>query len=226
MTWVLPRFCVVEGHDNKTFIPYGSYVNGPPGSSKWISDTVESLRPSHNGKSGRVHLASGDEIEYEYLVLATGSSATLPSRVCERSKVDAMKAIATQRERINQGKRIVVVGGGPAGIELAADAKAQFPDKDVTLIHSRKTLLNDGFGPKLHHAICKEMGNLGVNLVLGEKPMIPEGMSSGQIKLSGGESVHFEGLVCLISFSFLMCMIWLTLHALRSSALDRRPIRI
>ncbi|KAJ5260504.1 hypothetical protein N7478_012109 [Penicillium angulare] len=197
LTWVLPRFCVVDGHDNKAFIPYGSYMKGPPGSWQWINEAVQSVLPSHShgGQSGRVQLASGREIEYEYLVLATGSSATLPSRVCEESKHDGMKVIAAQREKITQGKHIVVIGGGPAGIELAGDAKTQFPDKEVTLVHSRKTLLNDGFGLKLHDAVCKEMENLGVNLVLGEKPVIPDGMNSGDIKLSGGETIHFDCLI-------------------------------
>lgn len=207
LTWVLPRFCVVDGHDNKAFIPYGSYIKGPPGSCQWINEAVQSVLPSQNGESGQVRLASGKEIEYGYLVLATGSSATLPSRVCEESKIEGMKAIAAQREKITQGKHIVVIGGGPAGIELAADAKTQFPDKEVTLIHSRKTLLNDGFGLKLHHAVCKEMENLGVNLVLGEKPVIPDGMDSGDIKLSGGETIHFDCLVCQAIFSLLMRMI-------------------
>src|SRR5690349_20300218 len=27
-TWTLPRFCVIQGHEDKTFIPYGPYL--PP----------------------------------------------------------------------------------------------------------------------------------------------------------------------------------------------------
>ncbi|KAJ5937009.1 hypothetical protein N7466_003459 [Penicillium verhagenii] len=203
LTWVLPRFCVVDGHDNKAFIPYGSYVKGPPGSCHWVRDIVTSVIPAENkgsdrcregSRGGNVKLASGDSIPYEYLVLATGSAAGLPSRVCETDKEAGMKALSDQRQKIAKAQDIVVVGGGPAGIELAADAKAQFPEKRVTLIHSRATLLNDGFGTKMHLAICEEMDRLGVNLVLGQKPSIPDGMT-GSIKLSGGDVIHYDCLI-------------------------------
>lgn len=143
-------------------------------------------------------LHPGDSIPHEYLVLETGSSAGLPSRVCQTDKDTAMKAIADQRKSIREAQDIVIVGGGSAGVELAADAKTRFPENQVTLIHSRKTLLNDGFGMKLHHAICDEMGSLGVNLMLGEKPVIPDG-TTGDIKLSGGNALNFD---CLVSCQF------------------------
>lgn len=219
LTWVLPRFCVVDGHDNKPFIPYGAYLKGPPGSSLWITDTVENIEPGKDGR-GRVQTAAGEWIDYEYLVLATGSSAGLPSRVCAETKSDGMKALYNQRQKITAARDIVVVGGGPAGIELAADAKAQFPRKNVTLIHSRKTLLNDGFGVKLHHAILKEMENLGVKLVLGEKPAIPDS-ETGDITLNEG-SVHFDCLVRLHLYTY-------PFHEIddfnRSNARDKGPTR-
>lgn len=219
LTWVLPRFCVVDGHDNKPFIPYGAYLKGPQGSSLWINDTVENIEPGKDGQ-GRVQTAAGEWINYEYLVLATGSSAELPSRVCAETKSDGMKALHNQRQKLTAARDIVVVGGGPAGIELAADAKAQFPRKNVTLIHSRKTLLNDGFGVKLHRAILKEMENLGVRLVLGEKPAIPDG-ETGDITLNEG-SVHFDCLVRLHPYMY-------TVHRIddfnRSDARDKDQTR-
>jgi NADH dehydrogenase FAD-containing subunit len=199
LTWVLPRFCTVDGHDDKVFIPYGPYVKSPEGSCHWVRDTVEAIIPNRDYQNGgRVQLASGDVFDYAYLVLATGASAGLPSRVSQTAKENGVKAIRDQRQKLKDAQNIVVVGGGPAGIELAADAKAQFPQKNITLIHSRKTLLHEGFGVEAHRRIYQEMESLGVNLLLGEKPAIPTDEGAGELTLSGGESVRFDCLVRLV----------------------------
>ncbi|CAI7635745.1 unnamed protein product [Penicillium pancosmium] len=194
-TWVLPRFCVVEGHDKKAFIPYGPFLCAPPGSHLWIKDTVEEILPCEDGDTGgKIRVSSGEKFDFEYLVLATGSSAALPSRVGQEEKKAGMQALRDQQEKIGGAQDIVVIGGGPAGVELAADAKGQFPEKNVTLIHSRKTLLHEGFGIKIHQALSKALQDLGVNLVLGEKPTVSTGMTVGDIQLSDG-SVHFDYLI-------------------------------
>lgn len=208
LTWVLPRFCVVEGHDHKAFIPYGadgSYIQGPPGSSHWIQGTVESILPSKDHNGGQVQLASGDVIDYEYLVLATGSSAQLPSRIDKSDKIDGMSLLAAERGKITAAQDVVVIGGGAAGIELATDVKSRFPNKQVTLIHSHKTLLNDGVGLKMHDVLVKEMDRLGVNLVLGERPTIPDA-DSGDIKLRG-ETIHYDCLVSAVRSISLTCFV-------------------
>ncbi|KAI6780787.1 uncharacterized protein J7T54_001095 [Emericellopsis cladophorae] len=61
----------------------------------------------------------------------------LPSRVNATDKAEGMKLLREFQTSIQIAKRIVVVGGGAAGVELATDAKSKYPDKHVTLVHSR-----------------------------------------------------------------------------------------
>lgn len=193
LTWVLPRFCVVEGHEHKAFIPYSPYIKGPDGACLWIHDTVTAIQPTETG--GKVQV-SGDWIDYEYLVIATGSSARLPSRVDWDSKEEGTIALQGQQQRFKRAEDIVVIGGGAAGVELTTDLKSHFPEKNVTLIHSHKKLLGEGFGEKIHDVIKTEMEVLGVDLVLGERPAIPDGVT-GDIALSD-RTIHFD---CLVSMT-------------------------
>ena len=47
--------------------------------------------------------------------------------------------------QITDSHHIVVIGGGATGTELAVEIAAEYPEKEVTLIHSGKELVNDQF---------------------------------------------------------------------------------
>lgn len=205
LTWCLPRFSVVDGHDDKAFIPCDRTVGTNIGSCRWVQDTVSSVSiGSEKSSGGKIQTATGETIDYEYLVLATGASAGLPSRVAPNDKASGVKALKDHRQKIQEAHDIVVIGGGAAGIELAADAKSFYPEKNVTLIHSRKTLFHEGFGVKIHEAVYNGLEELGVNLVLGERPQLPDA-ASGDILLSNKEMIHYDYLVSplIISYTFI-----------------------
>lgn len=189
-TWAFPRFSVVGGGGSewKAFIPYSSYLSdAPEGSYAFVRDAVVDV------SGAAVVLRSGEVVEYEYLVLATGCRAEAPSRLGAEERDEAVKVLRGLQEKIAQAGDVVVVGGGPAGVELAADAKEMYPKKNVTLIHSRARLLH-AFGSSLHDTAMGELERLGVRVVLGERPVLT-GESSGSIALSSGEKVDFDLVV-------------------------------
>jgi NADH dehydrogenase FAD-containing subunit len=195
LTWVLPRFSVVTGHEHKAFIPYGSYLEHiPEGSVQWIRDTVQRIVPGEDGKTGKVELGSGEEVEYEYLVLATGASGVLPSRVPAETKQEGIELLVAEQDKLRAATDVVVVGGGAAGIELVADAKARYPEKNVTLVHSRETLLGR-FGPQLGAKALEELERLGVVMRLGERVIASEDVGDGTVRLSSGETLPCDYLV-------------------------------
>jgi NADH dehydrogenase FAD-containing subunit len=188
-TWVFPRFSVVNGHEHKAFIPYGPYFKGAPkGSWRMIQDTVLEVGPR------TILLQSGVKLDYEFLVLATGSHASPPSRLNVNEKNEGIKALQSLHNRIRNANDMVVVGGGPAGVELATDVKSVNPHKNVTLIHSRKTLLNN-FGTKVHDVALEALEGLGVRVILGER-IQTHGKDDASVVLGTGAAIPCDLLVC------------------------------
>lgn len=165
-TWVLPRFSVVEGHEHKAFIPYGPYLKGAPrGLVRWVRDRVVRVDRS------TVRLSGGEEIPYAFLILATGSAQqnnTLPSRVGAEDNATGVEKLRGLQTRIREANRVVVLGGGAAGAELAADTKELYPHKEVILVHSRDAVMHR-FGPELQAAALEGLQGLGVEVILRER---------------------------------------------------------
>ncbi|GAB9464462.1 Pyridine nucleotide-disulfide oxidoreductase [Globisporangium polare] len=109
---------------------------------------------------------------FDYLVIATGSSYCTPIK----QPANAYSRAATEaqlkevREHIEKAQRILVIGGGTVGCEVAGDIAAKFPNKKVTILNASPILLGnnnvpDRFRNKLHDGLKK----LNVQLILGER---------------------------------------------------------
>lgn len=193
-TWVLPRFCVAEGHEHKAFIPYGPHLGGAP--AKWIRD--------HVAEVGRetVVLGSGEEVPYEFLVIATGCGAGdgLPTRVGATEKVEGTGLLKEIQRRVKSADRLLVIGGGAAGVELAADAKSLYPEKKITLVHSREAVMHR-FGPELQAEASKSLADLGVEVILGDR-LAAENDETGIATLKSGKTVEYDYIVRTASTPF------------------------
>jgi NADH dehydrogenase FAD-containing subunit len=78
----------------------------------------------------RVTLASGDVLEPDYLVLATGSAYPFPAKTEEPDIAFARARHRAAHEALLAADRALIVGAGPSGLELAGEIKAFFPDAD------------------------------------------------------------------------------------------------
>ncbi|CAH0002555.1 unnamed protein product [Clonostachys byssicola] len=190
-TWVLPRYCVAKGHEHKAFVPYGGYTDAAPdGSVRWIKDRVVSITKES------VELQDSKEvIPYSYLVMATGSNVKygLPSRVHETEKSAGMKLLQEMQQDVEKSQNLVVVGGGAAGVEVATDAKAKYPDKKVTLVHSRNALMHR-FGEKLHVAALEGTEKLGVEVILEDR-VVGRNEISKTVHLKSGRELECDFMI-------------------------------
>lgn len=56
-------------------------------------------------------------------------------------KSDFILCLCTEFVKINSAKSVLIVGGGPTGVELAGEIATDFPEKKVILVHRGSRLL-------------------------------------------------------------------------------------
>ncbi|TKY67024.1 Apoptosis-inducing factor-like A [Spatholobus suberectus] len=84
-----------------------------------------------------VWTADGHRIAYDYLVIATGHADRVP-----KSRSERLYQFEEDNEKIKSARSILIVGGGPTGVELAGEIAVDFPDKKITLVHKGPRLLD------------------------------------------------------------------------------------
>jgi NADH dehydrogenase FAD-containing subunit len=118
--------------------------------------------------SQRVVLASGEAINADYVVLATGSNYPFPAKTDAHAAEDAIDNYRAAYNELIHADRVLLIGAGPVGIELAGEIVAKWPDKHVTLLDLADDVLGDRFRPDLRAELRAQLLARGVELVLGE----------------------------------------------------------
>jgi len=141
---------------------------------------------------------AGREIGFDQLVLATGAlpnrlavpGAELPGVFVLRSLEDARGVRAT----LSSAQRVVVIGGGFIGCEVAASARTV--GKQVALVETLPVLLGRALGERIGAAITRVHERAGVQLYLGRKVVALEGRERVErVLLDDGTSLPAETVV-------------------------------
>ncbi|BBD09426.1 NAD(P)/FAD-dependent oxidoreductase [Desulfovibrio ferrophilus] len=115
---------------------------------------IEDRMVSVDANTRTVHLASGDSVNYDVLSFNAGSVIPTPEDSAEQSKdvftVKPIQNLWIGRERIEEllakgPVRVAVVGGGPAALEVAGNARSVRVDNripEVTVFAGKKFLRN------------------------------------------------------------------------------------
>lgn len=115
--------------------------------------------------SGGVSLASGRRVEADYLVLATGSSYAYPARPKADSTKEALDDLRRTHKELAGADRVLILGAGPVGLELAGEIKDVWPHKQVTIVDPAEELL-PGFAPETRDDLRRQLDELGIRLRL------------------------------------------------------------
>ncbi|KAF8826486.1 hypothetical protein HHX47_DHR5000352 [Lentinula edodes] len=150
--------------------PYGDHTfrNKFAGNGSFVHGSVTSVKFGDGGKGGQLILDSGEVVDYDLLVLATGSSWPRPLGFPTESKSAIENHIIARRAEFAEAKDILLVGGGSVGIELAGELKDIFPSKPITIIQRERLLLNNTYPDKYRIAIQKQIEARGVTVLTSD----------------------------------------------------------
>jgi 3-phenylpropionate/trans-cinnamate dioxygenase ferredoxin reductase subunit len=145
-----------------------------------------------------VHLGDGTSLDYDKLLLATGSSPRrLPlaegSRRCVTLRTfDDALAIRTH---LRAGVRVLVVGGGFIGLELAASARKR--GCPVTVVEAQPRILMRGVPAEIAEIIHAGHAARDVHFFCGTGIAAIDDVAGGvRVRLADGEAV--EGDICIV----------------------------
>jgi NADH dehydrogenase FAD-containing subunit len=114
-------------------------------------------------------------ISYDYAIVAAGSYYPPPMKLAVESIEEGVRDLAQVRAAVQRSPRILVVGGGPSGVEVASEIKYYHPDKEVTIIHNTDQLVDRlTISRKVHHQIERSLRHLGVKIRLKEVLLLTE----------------------------------------------------
>lgn len=152
------------------------------GISRVAGDRAERLELDRQ----RVHLASGDTLPYDHLVLATGARPrVLPLPGADLHGVLTLRSLAdaeTLRGHLDGPPRhVCVIGAGFVGLELAATARTS--GHHVTVVEVQSRPLARALTPQMSAWLAGRHQEHGVRLLLGREVAALHGGADGHVEV-------------------------------------------
>lgn len=179
VSWANLRSMVEPAFAKRSVINHHEYL---PGASIITSDAI-------GIEDDQVSTMEGRMIEFDYLVIATGHIGT-----GYVTKVEKLRQYEADNEKIKSSESILIVGGGPTGVELAGEIAVDFPAKKVKLVHRGSRLL-EFIGEAAGKKALDWLTARNVEVILGQSVDLSS-TSDGVYQTSSGEEIvancHFK----------------------------------
>jgi apoptosis-inducing factor 2 len=171
----------------RIFLPYaGLLTNG-----RIVRDRAVTVDPH------RVVTASGEEIPADFVVLATGSRYPFPAKTDLVDTHHAQEQVRQTNRALTQADRVLLVGAGPVGIELAGEIREVWPEKSIALLDVADEILGGPYMPELKAELRRQLVESRVELILGsplraEPPTEPGELGTFVVTTEAGTQVEAD----------------------------------
>lgn len=153
----VPRMLVEPARAKDAVIPYRDFLP----QVTLVRGLLREVQP------GFVETSEGT-LPFDFLVLATGACYADPLIKAHGGTAEERRHhFAAWAERIRQANHIVIAGGGPVGVEIAAEILQDLPGKSVTLFHRGAQLL-PGITPRPQRYALAHLTQRGADVRLGQ----------------------------------------------------------
>jgi len=182
------RAAVQPGFEDKCIIPYTKCLKY----GRFIQGSITHIDTEQ--KKLDCSLDYGVEnITYDYLVVCTGSCNAFPDKLAEKKSAASKENCKEIAEEIARAQDILVIGGGPTGIELVGEIKFKYPQKKVTILTKGSQLMEkyeygDKFQKRLED-LMNDAGPNGVNCIFGEEVIFDDELTPDTHFLSGRREI-------------------------------------
>lgn len=108
------------------------------------------------------------QVYFDYLILASGSKYNPPIKAQNLIITSRETSIKKHYDLLLKSHRVLIIGGGVVGTELAAEIAEKFPDKKITVVHSKERLIERNPLNASRYAFYF-LKKAGVNIILNER---------------------------------------------------------
>ncbi|KAL0092470.1 hypothetical protein J3Q64DRAFT_1719093 [Phycomyces blakesleeanus] len=143
----------------------------------------------------------GTSIDFAYLIIASGTDYAAPSKMPVVNYEDCLSYIRTARKQITNAESILIIGGGPVGVELVGEIRDKFSPKQkkITLVHSGGSVGGHIMPQKSKNKVLSLFKESQVNLILNDRVILPESaplstafIPDEPIKTEKGETINAD----------------------------------
>lgn len=152
------RAAVCPEYVAKTAIPYKEAFG-----ERFVQGSV--VRLEVEGR--KAVLETGQELEWTHCLVCVGSLGPSPGRSLQLTISALEEETKATADCIKRAEKIVIVGGGAVGFELAGEISAKYEAKEITIVSSGQKLVAPDFAPKFHTAVTCLLEAARVKVVVG-----------------------------------------------------------
>ncbi len=111
---------------------------------------------------------NGKKLSYDYLVLSSGSRYNSPIKAQNMLLASRTHELKEHSKKLESSNKVLIIGGGLVGVELAAEILEKFPKKETIIVHSKDRLIERN--PKKASKYARDyLTKKGVKIIFNER---------------------------------------------------------